>query len=88
MSEIKINRRTVERDIDVVLPSGETIVLQYRAYDPELGPTVDILLPSPMPVNNFIGAGMSPAPRWRRTTGHHVRRADQLTLVFPAGDAE
>ena len=76
---IRIGKKTIEQDTRIVLPTGEEVVIQFRHYDEEVGFTLDILLPAPMPVNNFLGVEMSPAPAMGKG---HVRKADQLTLVF------
>ena len=78
---VRIGKKTIERDTRIVLPAGEEVVIQFRNYDgtAEAGFTLDILLPTPMPVNNFLGVEMKPAPAMGRG---HVREADQLTLIF------
>lgn len=77
---IKIGKRTSEQDITIVLPNGEEILVQYRNYDKESGPSVDFILPTPMPVNCYRGTELKPAKPIKKS--RNVLMADQLTLIF------
>ena len=79
-STINIGKKVVEKDVVIVLPNKEVVRIQYRRYDDD-GPSLDILLPEPMPVNNFIGSEMKPAKALSKGK-QHIRQADQITLVF------
>jgi len=75
MTRIILQNR--DRDIDVVLPDGNSVVLQYRRE----GPSLDILFDAPQAVHNLNNNkvdSMSPAP----TLNHkrHVHLADQLMI--------
>ena len=65
-----------ETDIDIVLPGGQIIQLQYRLEAPSL----DICLPEPTSVCNWIGDDMDPAPLSGRRTKPHVHQAQQLVI--------
>ena len=80
-STINIGKKVVEKDIVIVLPNKDVVRIQYRHYDDDGGPSLDILLPEPMPVNNFIGSEMKPAKALSKGK-QHIRQADQITLVF------
>lgn len=63
-----------ETDIDVVLPCGKIIQLQYRLESP----SIDICLPTECGVTNWIGDDMDPAPPVK--TKSHIRLAKQLVI--------
>lgn len=77
---IKIGPKVVEKDITIELPNGEEVVVQYRAYDEESGPSLDIILPKPMPINCYRGSEMKPAKAVGKSG--NVRNGDQITLIF------
>jgi hypothetical protein len=84
------NKRTVrvgddvEFDIDVVLPGGRVVVLQYRNYegDPSTGngASLDVCLDRNCPVINWIGTDMTSAPQEPGMA--HIRLADQLCICL------
>ena len=80
---VKIKRQTVEKDIAIQLPSGKRIIVQYRNYegdDDGTGASVDIVLPEPTFVHNWIGEGMKPC---KTIKGHQAEHwADQLMIVL------
>jgi hypothetical protein len=83
IKKIKIPELIVEQDIIVVLPDGREVTLQYRNYegnDRGEGASLDILLPKPMLVYNWIGSDMKPAKnlKGKGYEGQHV--ADQLCI--------
>jgi len=65
-----------DRDIDIVLPDGQTITLQYRTEEPSL----DVVFMQRQVVNCWANdtAPMSPAPGVRGKP--HIRLADQLVI--------
>lgn len=74
MTRIMLQNR--DRDIDIVLPGGHTVTLQYRRE----GPSLDILFEDPQTVHNWNNEteDMSPAPTVNRKK--HVHMADQLMI--------
>ena len=77
LHRIELNNQ--ETDIDVVLPGGKLIQLQYRLE----GPSIDICLPAECVVTNWEGDDMKPAqtatwgcPR----PSPHVLSAKQLVI--------
>ena len=66
-----------DADIELKFPNGKTMTLQWRVESP----SIDVLLPETLPVSNWIGTDMKPAPKF----GKHaeVRNADQLMLPLP-----
>lgn len=65
-----------DRDIDIVLPDGHVVTLQYRRE----GPSLDILFDAPQHVhvwNNEVGS-MAMAPHIRGNKAGHI--ADQLVI--------
>ena len=80
---VKIARNTVEKDIAIVLPNGKRIVVQYRNYegdDDGSGASLDIILPEPTFVHNWIGEEMKPAKNLKGHPAEHF--ADQLMIVL------
>lgn len=65
-----------ETDINVVLPSGALIQLQYRLECP----SIDICLPEPTSVTNWIGDDMKPAPLAGRKRNSHIHKSSQLVI--------
>lgn len=65
-----------ETDINIVLPQGQIIQLQYRLESP----SIDVCLPEPTSVTNWIGDDMEPAPLAKRKTRSHVHEAQQLMI--------
>ncbi len=65
-----------ETDIDIVLPQGQVIQLQYRLEAPSL----DVCLPEATSVTNWIGDDMKPAPLNGRERNSHVHKAQQLVI--------
>jgi len=62
-----------ETDIDIILPNGQVIQLQYRLE----APSIDVCLPEPTSVTNWIGDDMEPAPLAGQP---HVHLAQQLVI--------
>lgn len=62
-----------ETDIDVVLPNGQIIQLQYRLE----APSIDVCLPEVTSVTNWIGDDMEPAPLHGKP---HIHMAQQLVI--------
>ena len=70
-----------EYDINLVLPGGKKITVQYRDYDGEDGATsIDVLLPEATLVYNWKGSDMKPAMGVREQPW--VRCADQLMFMI------
>jgi len=70
-----------EVDVAVVFPNGSRWVLQYRDYDEDSGPTVDVLLENVSHVHCWRGESLTPAATaLPGKEGRHVRYADQLTI--------
>lgn len=65
-----------DTDIDIVLPQGQVIQLQYRL----LSPSIDVCLPEATSVTNWIGDDMEPAPLDGRQNMGHVHKAQQLVI--------
>ena len=63
-----------DSDIHVMLPNGDIIDIQWRIESP----SIDIIFPKPVAVNNWEGEDMKPAPSVNRQS--HVRLADQLCI--------
>ena len=63
-----------ETDVDVVLPNGEIIQLQYRLETP----SIDVCLPTECTVTNWEGDDMEAAPTCHDTS--HVHYAKQLVI--------
>lgn len=63
-----------EFDVEVKLPAGRMITLQYRNYE---DPCVDIILDRQHIVYNFANESMDPA---KAAGGAHIRKADQLCI--------
>ena len=77
--DIKVKIKDVtEQDIVITLPNKDKITLQYRNYE-EGKASLDVLLPEPTVVNNWIGSDMSPA---KKVYSSHVRLADQLCILL------
>lgn len=64
-----------ETDIDLVLPGGQLIQLQYRLCSPSL----EVCLPEPTSVTNW-GDDMEPSPPAGRGNEEHVRLASQVVI--------
>jgi hypothetical protein len=80
---IKISGTTVEQDINIVLPSGKTIQVQYRNYEGDHkgnGATVDFILPESTPVNVWQGEDMKPAKKVRGSESSYM--GDQIAIVL------
>lgn len=66
-----------ETDIDVVLPNGQLIQLQYRL----MSPSIDICLPKECRVTCWQGDDMEPAkPSGRGGHEYHIRDTKQLVI--------
>jgi len=63
-----------ETDIDLKLPGGQVIQLQYRLE----APSIDVCLPNECDVTNWQGDDMEPARQ--SLDGSHVRQAKQLVI--------
>lgn len=82
MKPIKIGKNVVEEDIELILPNGEKIVIQYRAYE-EDGCTIDICLESNANVINWSDDDMTPAlpdPQIPEV----MQNVKQLSFSFPS----
>lgn len=80
---VKIAPETVEKDIAIALPNGKRIVIQYRNYegdDDGTGASIDIILPEPTFVHNWIGEEMKPCKTIKDHPAEHF--ADQLMIVL------
>jgi len=75
----RIELGRTETDIDVVLPNGQVIELQYRLESP----SIDVCLPTECRVTNWKGDDMEPAGTNGRGHKHHVRDAKQLVIDLP-----
>ena len=51
----------VEQDIVLIMPDGQKMLVQYRAYEGPSEPTIDICLDSPTYVSNWCDDEMTPA---------------------------
>jgi hypothetical protein len=65
-----------ECDVDLVLPNGQVISLQYRLE----GPSLDVVLPEDTYVTNWQGDDMDPAFPAKEFPDGHVRIAKQLVI--------
>lgn len=69
-----------DANINLVLPNGKLIQLQYRVE----GQSIDVVLPTNLRVTNWIGDDMQPAPAVHPLgTSHpidHCRTAKQLVI--------
>ncbi len=67
-----------ETDVDLVLPNGQVISLQYRLE----APSIDVCLPEDLAVTNWTGDDMEPAPEAGPLSAGfaHVRLAKQLVI--------
>ena len=74
---IELGRK--ETDIDIVLPNGQVIKLQYRLESP----SIDVCLPTECRVTNWKGDDMEPAGPSQGGHKYHVRDAKQLVIDFP-----
>ena len=77
---IKIAGKTVEEDIVITLPDGREVLVQYRNYEGDNkgnGASLDIILPKPMNVYNWIGTEMKPA---KIVGAKEIHLADQLCI--------
>lgn len=63
-----------DTDIDLVLPNGQVIKLQYRLENP----SIDICLPTECGVTNWKGNDMEPAKMIQHCP--HYRYAKQLVI--------
>lgn len=80
-SEMSVQLATHDTDINVLLPNGEQVILQFRVESPSL----DIILPGDLPVTNWSGDDMQPAKALRYKGMHmwaHIRKAKQLVVSF------
>lgn len=83
--QLKVNHHTYdqavihlpnnEMDILLVFPNGKEMEIQFRLG----GPTIDICLPVPVSVTNWIGDDMYPAPPIKNHPSH-VRLASQICI--------
>ena len=78
-SNVEINIPAHDTDIDLTLPNGDRIVLQFRLESN----TLDVLLPQNLEVHNWLGSDMTPAPKVARNKFQHIRRCDQLCVQLP-----
>jgi len=84
-SSVEIKMPHHDTDVALVMPNGKTIECQYRVE----GPTLDICLPENLPVTNWQGEDMEPAPPV--VPAHdadyddrsHERKAQQLCIGLP-----
>lgn len=76
ISDVAIAIPANDTDIDLQLPDGSSILIQFR---PESN-TVDVCLPQNMRVINWIGNQMKPAPKIGLG---HVRNCGQLCIALP-----
>lgn len=82
-SDVSVYLEEHDTDINVVLPNGSTVSLQFRmSEDEESYPTLDVLLPEHMHVHNWRGEGMKPA-KTPKGQGKEVHDADQLMIPLP-----
>jgi len=66
-----------ECDVNLRLPHGEVIALQYRLESP----SIDVVMPDNVAVTNWEGDDMQPAKSIKRA---HIRKAKQIVLdLFP-----
>ena len=70
-----------ETDVDIVLPNGQIIQLQYRLDSP----SIDVWLPEATQVTNWIGDDMEPAPLFGTGARPHVHQAQQLVIDINPG---
>ena len=89
---VKIGKDVIEKDIVIALPDDRKITIQYRNYVGTdrggIGASIDVLLPEPTCVYNWLGQGMEPAKpasKDRDIAGEkkgHIRKADQLCFIL------
>lgn len=72
---VRIHLAAADADIVLRLPNGEEITLQWRTE----GPSLDVLLPTPMHVYNWKGVDMTPAKAVSKKQPE-ARIADQLCI--------
>jgi len=70
----QIQLKHEETDIDIVLPTGVVIELQYRLE----APSIDVVLPHETSITNWSGDDMEPAPK--SFAMEHVRLAKQIVI--------
>ncbi len=71
-NKIKLGHK--ETDVNLVLPNGQVIQIQYRLE----GPSIDVCLPTECCVTNWQGDDMEPAPAYKKEDC--VRLAKQLVI--------
>ena len=64
-------------DINLRLPNGQLVALQWRIESPSM----DVVLPENLSVVNWIGDDMEPAPKVKDCPAH-IRQAKQLVIEF------
>ena len=81
--KIRLGKKEVERDIDIVLPNGKAIQVQYRNYEGNLhnghGASIDFIFPSKVVAHNWQGSEMKPAPIVHKREVHLV---DQIACIL------
>lgn len=76
-AEVKLSDR--DSDIRLILPSGRTVLIQFRI---EEGECVDICLDGgSWSATNWIGDSMEPAPA--DGASKHTRKVNQIMLIPP-----
>jgi len=80
---VKLGKKEMERDINIVLPNGKTIQVQYRNYEGNLynghGASIDFIFPSKVVAHNWQGTEMKPAPTVNKKEVHLV---DQIACIL------
>ena len=77
-SEHTIQLEQHDCDVNLRLPNGEVIAVQYRVE----GYSIDVCLPQDLSVINWTGDDMEPAPEAEKLSAGmpHVRLAKQLCI--------
>ena len=81
-SEMSVQLAAHDTDINVLLPNGERVILQFRVESPSL----DIILPGDLPVANWEGDDMQaakPFPGYRRNKSAHILKTKQMVVNLP-----
>jgi hypothetical protein len=77
--EVEITLPLHDTDVNLVLPNGDTIALQYRVE----GPSIDVVLPYDTSVTNWKGEDMEDAPKCGKEC---IRLAKQLVIDLKSVD--
>jgi hypothetical protein len=77
-SEAELEMPAHDTDVALIMPNGHRIIVQFRVESP----SIDICLPENLPVSNWEGLDMKPAPK-AFSGADHIRKVDQLCIGLP-----